>query len=48
MQVYTGEDARSTREINQGSRVVCNLVEYIEKCGRNNTSDNLFTMLSLA
>ena len=47
MQVYTDEDATSTREINQGSRVVCDLVEYIEKSGQNITCDNFFTKLLL-
>ena len=48
MQVYTGEDARSTRKTNQGSRVVCELVEYIEKPGGNIICDNFFTKLLLA
>ena len=48
MQVYTGEDARSPRETNQGSRVACDLVEYIVKSGQNITFDNFFTKLSLA
>ena len=43
MQVFTSEDARSARETNQGSRVVCALVEYIEKSGQNVTCDNFFT-----
>ena len=48
MQVYTGKDAGSSRETNQGARVVLDLVEDIEKSGRNITCDNFFTNLSLA
>ena len=46
MQVYTVEYARSTRETTQGLRVVCDSVEYIEKCGWNITCDNFCTKLS--
>ena len=48
MQVYTGKDAESFRETNQGIRVVLDLVEDIEKSGRNITCDNFFTNLTLA
>ena len=48
MQLYTGKDARSSRETNQGTRFVLDLVEDIEKSGRNITCDNFFTNLSLA
>ena len=48
MQVYTGKNAGSARETNQGIRVVIDLVEDIENSGRNITCDNFFTNLSLA
>ena len=48
MQVYTGKDAWSARETNQGTRVVLDLVEDIENSGRNVNCDNFFTNLSLA
>ena len=48
MQVYTGKDAGSFRETNQDTRVVFDLVEDIEKSGRNFTCDNFFTNLTLA
>ena len=48
MQVHTSKDAGSSRETNQGTRVVLDLVEDIEKSGRNITCDYFFTNLSLA
>ena len=48
MQVYTGKDERIGREVNQGTRVVLDMVKEIEKTGRNITCDNFFTSLSLA
>ena len=48
MQVYTGKDAGSSRETNQGTKVVLNLVEDIEKSGRNITCNYFFANLSLA
>jgi len=48
MQVYTGKDAGSARETNQGTRVVLDLAEDIETSGRNITCDNYCTNLSLA
>ena len=42
MQVYTGKNAAVGREINQGARVVKNLVKEIENSGRNITCDNFF------
>ena len=47
MPVHTGEDARSARETNQGSRAARDLVEYIKKFGQNISCDNFFTKLSL-
>ena len=46
--MYTGEDARSARETNQGLKVVRDLVEYVKKSAQNVTCDNFFTKLSLA
>ena len=48
MQVYTGEDVESARKTNQGTRFLCDLVEYIKKSGLNITCDNFFTKLLLA
>ena len=48
MQVYTGKDAGSSRKTNQGTRVVLDLVEDIEKSGQNITCNYFFTNLSLA
>ena len=48
MQVYTGKDAGSSLETNQDTRVVLDLVEDIEKSGRNITCDNFFTNLTFA
>ena len=46
--MYTGKDAGSARETNQGTRVVLDLGEDIENSGRNITCDKFFTNLSLA
>ena len=48
MQVYTGKDAGSARELNQGTGIIFDLVEDIENLGRNIICDNFFTNLSLA
>ena len=48
MQVYTGKDAGSAQETNQGTRIVPDLVEDVENSIRNITCDNFFTNLSLA
>ena len=48
MQVYTGKDHTIGREVNQGARVVKDLVKEIENSGRNVTCDNFFTSVSLA
>ena len=42
MQVYTGKDPMTGREVNQGARVVKDLVKEIENSGRNVTCDNFF------
>ena len=42
------KDAGSCRETNQGTRVVLDLVEDIEKSGKNITCNYFFTNLSLA
>ena len=48
LQVYTGRQAGMVRETNQGERVVLQLVQGLENTGRNITTDNFFTSLSLA
>lgn len=48
MQVYTGRSEGQTKEKNQGERVVMDLIRGLEKSGRNVTTDNFFTSLSLA
>ena len=48
MQVYTGKDPTIGREVNQGARVVKDLVKEIENSGRNVTCDKFFTSVSLA
>lgn len=48
MQVYTGRSEGQAREQNQGERVVMDLICGLEKSGRNVTTDNFFTSLSLA
>ena len=42
MQVYSGKDSTIGREVNQGARVVKDLVKEIENSGRNVTCDNFF------
>ena len=46
--MYTGKDPTIGREVNQGARVVKDLVKEIENSGRNVTCDNFFTSVSLA
>ena len=47
--MYTGKDAGSARETNQGTRVVFDLAEDIsKKFGRNNACNNFFRNLALA
>ena len=48
MQVYTGKDSGLSRKANQGTRVVLDLVEDIEKSGQNITCDYFFANLSFA
>ena len=48
MQVYTGKNAGSSRETNQDTRVVLDLLEDIGKTGRIITCGNFFTNLLLA
>lgn len=48
IQVYTGKEADQPRDVNQGQRVVLDLVKPIARSGRNVTCDNFFTSLSLA
>jgi len=40
MQVYIGREEGQNREMNQGQRVVLDLVSELEKSGRNVTCDN--------
>ena len=48
MQVYTGKNAGSAGETNQGTRVVLDLAEDISKMfGRNITCNNFFRNLAL-
>ena len=46
--MYTGKDPTIGREVNQGARIVKDLVKEIENSGRNVTCDNFFTSVSLA
>ncbi|XP_036317699.1 piggyBac transposable element-derived protein 4-like, partial [Rhagoletis pomonella] len=46
-QIYTGK-SNNVREINQGERVVKDLVSYYKNSGRNVTCDNFFTSIALA
>lgn len=46
-QIYTGK-INNTRDVNQGERVVKELVEQYKNSGRNVTMDNFFTTISLA
>ena len=48
MQVYTGKNPTLGREVNQGARVVKDLVKQIKHFGRNITCDNFFTSIPLA
>lgn len=48
LQVYTGRAPDQPRDVNQGQRVVLDLVQSIARSGRNVTCDNFFTSLSLA
>ena len=48
MQVYNEKNPAVGTEVNQGVRVVKDLVKEIEHCGRNITCDNFFTILPLA
>ena len=48
MQMYTGKDPTIGREVNQGARVVKDLVKEIENSGKTVTCDNFFTSVSLA
>ena len=46
-QIYTGKSEGEQREVNQGKRVVLDLINGLEKSGRNITCDNFFTSLEL-
>lgn len=46
-QIYTGK-VGNRRDVNQGERVVLDLVEQYKNTGRNITTDNFFTSVSLA
>lgn len=48
LQVYTGRTVGQEREQNQGERVVLDLTQDMQGSGRNVTTDNFFTSLSLA
>ena len=48
MQVYTRKNPAVGRKVNQGARVVKDLVKEIEHSGRNITCDNFFTSIPLA
>ena len=48
MQVYSRKKPAVGREVNQGARVVKDLVKEIEHSGRNKTYDNFFTSIPLA
>jgi len=47
MHVYTGREEGQNREVNQGQRVVLDLISGLEKSARNVTCD-IFTSISLA
>ncbi|CAI9729237.1 Hypothetical predicted protein [Octopus vulgaris] len=47
MQIYTGKDPVKMKEINQGSRVVEDLVKELENAGRNIPCGNFFTIPEL-
>ena len=48
MQVYIRKSPAVEREVNQGARVVKDLVKEIEHSGKNITCDNFFTSIPLA
>ena len=48
MQIYTAKNLAVGREVNQGARVVKDLIQEIEHSGRNITCDNFFTSIPLA
>lgn len=48
MQVYTGREENQPREVNQGQRVVLDMIRGLGNSGRNVTCDNFFTSLGLA
>lgn len=48
LQVYTGKTVGQGREQNQGERVVLDLTQDMQGSGRNVTTDNFFTSLSLS
>jgi len=45
MQVYTGREKEQNRKVNQGQRVVLDLVSGLEKSERNVTCDNFLRAL---
>lgn len=46
LQLYTGKQG-DVREVNQGKRVVIDLVQHLAQSGRNITTDNFFTSYDL-
>ncbi|XP_063226688.1 piggyBac transposable element-derived protein 4-like [Bacillus rossius redtenbacheri] len=46
LQIYTGKSCDG-REVNQGKRVVTDLVKHLAQSGRNITTDNFFTSFDL-
>lgn len=46
--IYSGKQPDAEREINQGQRVVLDLVRKYERSGRTVYADNFFTTLELA
>ncbi len=48
VQVYTGKNSNLGREVNQGQRVVIDMIRGFENTGRNITCDHFFTSLELA
>jgi len=46
-QIYVGKEGRFP-EVNQGSRVILELTEFMKNSGRNCTMDNFFSSLSLS
>lgn len=47
-QVYLGKEENAAREVNQGNRVVKDVVRQLYNTGRNVTTDNFFTSIPLA